>query len=295
MQESEIFGKFFNQSTGKMMKFALIGASKTGTSIAYHLQKNGHQPIFLWNRSKENLAKSNEYVNFENTSTSMENFPVNCDFIIISVRDDAVKTIADQFLKKWKNQTAKIFHTSGALDSSIFGDYQNSGSFHPVISISSIEEGIDIIPQTTFTCEGNIAEFLVQLAEEISESGIQLSKEQKQNIHLSAVFMNNYLAAMIEKIKILNKNAELDECSTEKILQSIAQQTITKSWKNPIEETLTGPIKRGDVKTIQKHLNILQNDNLFQQLYKNFGNILLKFVNNDNDKLLAELLKTCEK
>ena len=277
------------------MKFALIGASKTGISIAYHLWKMGHQPIFLWNRSGNNLAKANGYLNFETRSTNLENCPSDCDFIIFSISDDAIENVAERFLSIYKNKNAKIFHTSGALDSSVFGKYQNSGSFHPVISISSIEDGINIIPQTTFTCEGNIAEFLVQLADEIGESGIQLSKEQKQNIHLSAVFMNNYLSGMIEKIKILNKNAGLAEHYTEKILQSISRQTITKSWQYPIDEILTGPVKRGDVKTIEKHLDILQNDDLFQQLYKNFGNILLKLVNSDQEKIIADLLKTCEK
>jgi len=294
LQESGLLGKFFCQLiAGRPMKFSLFGASKTGISIAYHLCKNGHQPIFTWNRSEENLAKALEYVPFESSSKNLKDFNEECDFVILSISDDAIEDIAERFLSINKNKDLKILHTSGALDSSVFGDYENSGSFHPVISISSIEEGIEMIPQTTFTCEGNISTFLVQIANEIGETGITLTKEQKQNIHLSAVFMNNYMIGLIEKIKILNRDAGLEDHSTEKILQAITRQTISKSWKNTIEETLTGPVKRGDEKTIKKHLDILKNDDLFQQLYKIFGNILINFVNQDIEKVeaLKELFK----
>lgn len=275
------------------MKFGLLGASKTGLSIAYHLWKKGHQPVFLWNRSRKSRAFS--VIPFQVVTDEMARLPGGCDFVILSVSDDAVSEVAAKFRHTEAAAKVAIFHTSGALDSQVFHEYERAGSLHPVISISTLEEGIKILPQTIFTCEGKIARELQELAEEIGRKGIILTAQQKQAIHLSAVFLNNYLTGMIEKIKNFNQERGVENIG--EILQGITEQTIHRGWQNPIEKTLTGPVKRGDVNTIKKHLKMLDDDKLFQQLYKNFGNILLKYVNMDKDnyKELEDLFKICEK
>src|SRR6056297_3178178 len=151
---SYIFG-YPNNHKGMKMKFGLLGASKTGTTIAYHLWKKGWQPEFLWNRSKPHLERTLGFVPFQNSTTDISHYRRNCDLIIISVSDNAIKSVAHSFLKLYRNQAqVQIFHTSGVLDSAALLPHQNIGSFHPVISISSIEEGIRQLPATTFTCEG---------------------------------------------------------------------------------------------------------------------------------------------
>lgn len=276
------------------MKFALLGASKTGTSIAYHLWKNGYRPVFLWNRSDTNLKKTLDFVPFHQASNDIRQYGKNCDLVIISVADNAIETVVNSFFQAHKDQQeTSFFHTSGSLDSFVFPAAIQSGSFHPVISISSIEEGIEMIPKTTFTCEGKISDKLVKIAGQIGKKGIPLTPQQKQTIHLSAVFMNNYLSGMVEKVKEINADTGISKTETEDILAPISLQTLRRSWSKDIRETLTGPIKRGDTKTIKKHLDILAKDDLFQQLYKIFGNILVKFVNHDKEtrKLLEDLLK----
>ena len=275
------------------MKFALIGASKTGTSIAYHLWKNGHNPIFLWNRSEANLSRTLKFVPFKTTAIDITAVPGTCDFIIFSVSDDALQEVVSNFLATHQHCSANMFHTSGALDASVFENYPQAGSFHPVISIPNIEEGIKLLPKTTFTCEGQIADELVSMATDIGKTGIKLTAEQKKYIHLSAVFLNNYLAGLIEKIKLMNRETGLTDSRTQAILDGITNQTVASSWQTNIEDSLTDPVRRGDIKTIKKHLAILDNDDLFRQLYKNFGKILLNLVNQDIEKteLLEELFK----
>ena len=279
------------------MNFGLLGASKTGTSIAYHLWKNGYSPKFLWNRTVSNLDKTQNFVPFEIATDKIDKYENNCDFLIISVSDDFIEKVISDFCNSNDVGKLKIFHTSGALDSQILQIANNYnckiGSFHPVISIQNIEDGIKNIPNTIFTCEGEIAEDLKLIAQKIAKDGIILSPVQKQSIHLSAVFMNNYLSGMIEKIKLMNKEIGISEKENQLILQEITKQTISRSWLNPIDETLTGPIKRGDINTIEKHLEMLKDDELFQQLYKKFGNIILKFVNHDiyTTKNIEKMLK----
>ncbi len=276
------------------MKFALLGASKTGTSIAYHLWKHGNQPVFLWNRSEAHLKRTLRYVPFEQSTIDISHCASDCDLIIISVADNAIEPVSKSFFQHQRHlHQIKIIHTSGALDSSVLSFWENTGSLHPVISISSVEEGLRQLPNTTFTCEGKIAEDLVKIATNIGKKGLVLTGQQKQYIHLSAVFMNNYLSGMVEKIKIMNSRAGISTLQTAEILEQISFQTLTRSWSENLTETLTGPIRRGDTETIKKHLDILANDDLFQQLYKNFGNILVKFVNHDKEtrKQLDDLLK----
>ncbi len=277
------------------MRFGLLGASKTGISIAKKLVENGHTPVFLWNRSPERLENASHYVKFKISSPDLGDYSDACDYVIVSVADDAIEAVARSFVKINKIEVGKIFHTSGALNSEILPGNSTikTGSFHPVISINSIEEGLRLLPATVFSCEGDLADELLDMADQIGKKGISLTAVQKKNIHLSAVFMNNYLSGLIEKLKIFNTDIGINNSEFQQLLEPITLQTIDRSWGNSIDKTLTGPIRRGDLVTVEKHLDILKKDQLLLNLYKDFGRILVNFIDTDKEtiKNLNQLLK----
>jgi len=261
---------------GKMNKtFALLGASKTGITLAHYLEKAGLEPAFLWNRSSEGIQLARKYIQFRKESTDLSQIPADVEWIIIAVKDDAIGKVAQQLVSVFKNgDRKKVFHTSGAWDSKLLEPLQKkgcrTGSFHPLISIPDIQTGIRMIPGSVFSCEGEIRDDLLDLARLIGVTGIALNSEQKETVHLSAVFVNNYVTVMIQALKQFARAKGISDDTLKLLLERLSEQAFDNAWKKSLKDSLSGPAVRGDEKTIQKHRELLESLPELKNLYDQF-------------------------
>jgi len=267
-------------------RFALIGASKTGIALAYHLEKAGYTPIFLWNRSREGINRARGHVNFQKVSTEIESIPDNIEWIVIAVSDDAIQKIARNLSMVLQNgSNKKVFHISGAWDSGLLRDLKvrnyRTGSFHPLLSVPNIESGISMMGGAVFSCEGGIAEDLRQLAETIGGTGIRLNADQKSLVHLSAVFVNNFQTVTIQALKqlALSKNITGENLSV--LMKTLSQQASDNAWSKSLSESLTGPVVRDDQKTINEHLDQLQGTPELKDLYEQYVTLTRHLLKNE--------------
>jgi len=271
----------------KSNTFALIGASRTGIALAYHLDQAGHEPVFLWNRSQAGLVRSAKYLRFRNTSTELSQIPRDIGWIIIGVKDDTIRIIAEELSRYISPEfSPKVFHISGAWDASLLDCLKNNGcrtgSFHPLISVPDIETGIREMSRAIFSCEGDLSTDLLGLAHAIGGSGMELSPDQKASVHIAAVFVNNYLTVLIQALKQFASKQEIASADLAKMLEILSRQATENAWLKSLNESLTGPAVRGDEVTIQRHLERLSDFPELKPLY-------LQFV-----KLTQYLLKTEE-
>jgi predicted short-subunit dehydrogenase-like oxidoreductase (DUF2520 family) len=257
----------------KMNKtFALLGASKTGIALVHYLEKAGLEPAFLWNRSLKGIQLAQKYIQFRKESADLSQIPADVEWIIITVKDDAIEEVVQQLLGVLKNSDGKkVFHTSGVWDSKLLEPLQKkgyrTGSFHPLISIPDIETGIRIIPGSVFSCEGEIQDDLLNLARLIGVTGIALDSEQKEIVHLGAVFVNNYVTVMIQSLKQLARAKGISDDTLKQLLERLSEQAFDNAWKRSLKDSLSGPAVRGDEKTIQKHRELLASLPELKKLY----------------------------
>lgn len=284
--------------------FSLFGASRVGIALAYHFHRAGYLPEFVWNRSEEGLNKALRWVPFKYESTSIKDFQGKSNWIIISVSDDAIESIAQKLADSVDNlNNVNAFHTSGILNSEVLNPLKEkdcrTGSFHPVLSVPDIKTGIKEMPSAVFTCEGEIDKELVKLAGKIGRKGVILTLAQKEIIHVSSVFLSNYSISLIAAVKELCKKKGLSEDKTKMILKGLSEQTVENGWSKPLSGALTGPIVRGDVKTIEKHLELLDEYPELKKLYADFGRLTLKILTQSHfskgEKALELFMNTIEK
>jgi len=263
--------------------FSLIGASRTGISLAWHLVKAGYKPAFVWSRNSDSVHKALSYIKFDKSSIRLSAIPRDCQWIVIAVRDDIIGNIASRLAGFMKSaEGIKVFHTSGAWDSAILKPLHEAGfeagSFHPLIGIPDIATGIKIIPGTVFSCEGQIQEDLIRLAVEIGGRGVALRSDQKELVHVAAVFLNNYLTVLVQALKRFANQWSIDSETFHVLLERLPQQALEKAWNQPIADSLSGPAVRGDRKTIQKHRQLLQQSPELGKLYNQFLTLTKKLL-----------------
>ncbi len=110
----------------------------------------------------------------------------------------------------------------------------------------------------------NSTERIISLLKELKlyQQVHELNSSQRNQLHVAAVFANNFTNAIFIAIQeILNSSTDLKM----DYLLPIIKQTVNKIEHQSAMDNQTGPAKRGDVNTIQNHLNLLdplQNERL---------------------------------
>ncbi|WP_317046808.1 DUF2520 domain-containing protein [Aequorivita lipolytica] len=172
------------------------------------------------------------------------------DIYIIGIPDDAISSFSEslQFQNKF------VVHTSGGAAMNVLSSKNRRGIFYPLQTFSK-QRGVDFkeIPICIEAENSSDLELLEKLGKTISEKVIEISSEKKEKLHLAAVFVNNFTNHLYQiGSEILEKdNLPFD------LLKPLIMETASKIENLSPEEAQTGPAKRNDKKTIEKHLNLL--------------------------------------
>ena len=186
-------------------------------------------------------------------SRTLTNIPIS-DVTIIAVSDDAIKEVASQL----SCRSGLIAHTSGTVSLDVISNARK-GVFYPLQSFTKGSpinfKTLPFCLETTNELDANLLETLVKA---IGEKVYQITSEQREKLHLAAVFVNNFTNHMYQiGNEICNKHSVPFE-----ILHPLIEETAKKIHSLSPLEAQTGPAKRNDKDTIDNHL---KNLNIQQQ------------------------------
>ncbi len=230
-------------------------------NVAYHLMENiDTLPDFRLQqvavRSKEKVL---DLVSEDLIVTDIKNLNP-ADLTIIAVTDDAIKLVSDEI----PYQNHLVVHTSGTTSMQMLNDKNRKGVFYPLQTFSK-SRPVDFknIPLCLETEQENDLKYLKVLAQQMSDKVYEISSEQRKSLHVSAVFVSNFVNHMYA---IGDKICEENNIPFE-ILHPLIQETAVKITSLSPEEAQTGPAVRHDEKTITTHQNFLTNET-FKNIYK---------------------------
>jgi predicted short-subunit dehydrogenase-like oxidoreductase (DUF2520 family) len=248
-----------------MKNIILVGSGNVATYLGIALQDCNYNIVQVYSRSIENAKKLAQKLNtdFTNNLTQLK----STDLIIVSVNDDAISTV----LSKLKNTA--IVHTSGSVRMDVFKpNFSDFGVFYPLQTFNK-DIGLTI-SEIPFCIEGNSKAFekqLVEIAKNLSSNVITMNSEQRKQLHIAAVFACNFSNHMYSIADDLLAEKDIDF----KILLPLINQTIAKLNTNKPKAVQTGPAKRKDIKIIQEHINLIQQEDI-KELYQKISSNIIK-------------------
>lgn len=191
---------------------------------------------------------------------------------IISVSDDAIEKVASQI--PYKNKL--VVHTSGTTSINVL-PFEKRGVFYPLQTFSK-DKSIDfsIIPVCVEASNEKERLLLFQLASYISSKVYTVSSEQRKALHVAAVFVCNFTNHLYQ---IGASICETNKVSFEVLIPLIAETAKKIEYLTP-KQAQTGPALRGDIKTIESHLNFLSHSE-----YKEVYQIITQSIQNNVKKL----------
>jgi predicted short-subunit dehydrogenase-like oxidoreductase (DUF2520 family) len=167
-------------------------------------------------------------------------------------------------LKKIISPGALCVHCSGILELDVLPFNRRAG-FYPLQSFSDNHDvSFRFIPIIITTHDDDIWIELDQIAGRLSSSVYRMTDEQKSILHVAAVFANNFSNHMLTLAESICKENQLPF----EILKPLILETFSKAILTGPKESQTGPAMRGDAKTIEKHLHLLENHPELTNVYK---------------------------
>lgn len=265
----------------------VIGCGKVGLSFSRYLKKNGIEVSGFYDTDIKKAVFCGQDLKVE-VFPSIQKLLVSSKIIMVTVPDDNI-------IKVWKSikglnlEGKTIFHTSGSLSTDVFSESRNcfTASLHPMMTFLGEEEDTVKMKEITFAYEGD-APLLEEILINLGNSYFKVAKKDKVRYHLAGVYASNILIPVITRGIENLRSCGLETNKAREILLPLVEKTIENIYIKGSREAVTGPIERGDIKTIEKHLRCQSKHE--RALYIEGSRELLKILER-KDKKIEELLE----
>ena len=230
----------------KIESILIIGAGNVATHLAYaFLNKINIVGIHSKNNlSSKILAENLNCPNIENISQ----FPA-CDLILICVNDSSIYELITQIPSHFN-----IAYTSGSVELESISKNINIGVFYPLQTFSkNTELDISTIPFFIESTNPEFAEKLYNLATLLSSEVSFTSSTDRKKIHISAIFVNNF----INHLAYLSKEYMEEHGLNWEHLKPLIVETNKKIISSSPFDAQTGPARRNDQQVLSDHLEML--------------------------------------
>ena len=136
---------------------------------------------------------------------------------------------------------------------------RDSGRGNRWKSVDGVTTECGIPRGTFFSLEGNRRGLAVgrRLVRDLGGKAFVLRAKDKPLFHAACVFVSNFLDTLIDAGIELCVDAGIPRRNAYRIFEPLIQQTLTNIARQGTIQALTGPIERGDVETVRKHLAAL--------------------------------------
>jgi predicted short-subunit dehydrogenase-like oxidoreductase (DUF2520 family) len=243
-----------------MLKLGFIGAGTVGTALSARLSGMGYPVVAVSSRSRASAQNLAQVVSGCRVFDS-QGVADNAELIFITTPDDAIARVASEV--KWRPGQS-VVHCSGADSAAILQPARESGAqvgvFHPLQTFASVKQAMENIAGSTFALEAEepLMKTLKEMATALGGNWVELKAGDKVAYHAAAVIACNYLVTLLKLATDLWQTFDVPPQKATKALLPLLRGTIHNVETVGIPQCLTGPIARGDVGTIKKHLDALE-------------------------------------
>lgn len=275
------------------MKIGFIGAGKAGFTLGKYFCKHNLNVIGYYSKNFNSTTQAAEFTNTK-CFKDLESIVEESDTLFLTVPDGTIKEVWD-CIRKLPIKNKIICHCSGSLSSAVFSNidiHQCYGySIHPLFAISDKLNSYKEISGAFFTLEGS-EERLTEMQsflEKLGNSVQIINSVNKPIYHSAAVFASNFVVALMQTGIDLLISCGFDEQSAAKALNPLLIGNVQNIIKQGTTCSLTGPIERSDMGTIEGHLQSMPENE--KELYILLSKKLIEIASKKNPERNYELLK----
>jgi len=244
-----------------MLKIGFIGAGTTGTALAVRLSQKECPVVAVSSRTLSSAQKLADLVPDCRVYRTAQELADVAELVFITTPDDVIAQVCSEV--QWRGGQS-VMHCSGAHSVDILEAAKELGaavgSFHPLQTFAGVNQAIENLPGSTFALEAGepLLSTLKELTSLLSGSWVELKPGDKVLYHAAAVFACNYLVTLVKLALDLWQDFGVSSKEATRALLPLLEGTINNINNIGLPNCLTGPVARGDLGTIERHLSALE-------------------------------------
>ena len=197
--------------------------------------------------------------------------------VVVAVPDDAI-TDAARVLAGLGAVSARhtVLHTAGLPDREALNPLQASGaalgSLHPLMAVPRPESAPALLRGAVAGIEGDprAVDAARRLAEVIGMEPVEIPSSAKAAYHAAAAMVSNFTVAVYGAAVRLAEQGGVESAVAERIYLPLLRGTVENVAAMGATRALTGAIRRGDERTVARHLAAVGTGDL-RRLYLELG------------------------
>ena len=276
---------------------ALIGAGNLAQALGPALKAAGYQIDFVAARETASSRRRAAMLArlLEARTLSLSDAGPSSDIIWICHTDDALTETATLLARKagWSGKI--VLHSSGALSSDVLSALKRKGaiiaSLHPMMTfVPGATPRMEEIP---FAVEGDARAVSVarRIVRDMGAESFAIKKSAKPLYHALGSFSSPLIVAALVTAERVGSGAGLTASQTRRVIAPILRQTIKNYTERGAAAAFSGPIKRGDLNTVLRHLKELKRVSGASEVYRALVKSALMDLPSTKKKELMRLLQ----
>ncbi|MBS1512046.1 MAG: DUF2520 domain-containing protein [Bacteroidetes bacterium] len=241
------------------MRIVLIGSGNVATVLGRLFKQKQHEVIQVMSRHLAHAKILAEelgcnYTNYDGTTD------MTADLYVVAISDGVLFDLN----KSFQMGSRMIVHTAGSVSKDVLkGISENYGILYP---FQSLRKEIQQIPQIPFMVDGN-NEYTISTLETFAQTVSPIVKrsgdEDRLKLHLAGVVVNNFTNHLYAMAEEFCEKEHIDF----KLLFPLINETTKRIETFSPKTVQTGPARRNDVYTLDRHLRTLNNHPKLKYLY----------------------------
>ncbi len=248
------------ENSTNIKNVVILGAGSVATHLALALDMHGYRIKQIYSRTTGSAEMLSLKTNSE-FITNVEQLDKDADLYIIALRDSVVECLIRKLFVN-----GIVVHTSGTLPMSVLENMSTRyGVFYPLQTFSKSRPiRFDHIPVCLEASDEPALKAIRQVAENLSDQIYEINSEQRQFIHLAAVFSCNFSNFMyVAAAEVLKSRNISFDILVPLIREFFDKVTMMEPW-----DAQTGPAIREDKGTIKKQLELLDKFPEYKEIYR---------------------------
>lgn len=254
-----------------MIRIVILGTGNVAKHLfdAFLTQK-GIETIQVYGRKRSSLIYFEEQTNVTSDFSKIK----KADLYIIAISDEAIAKVSKQLA----HLKGLIVHTSGSVPMTALASETRRGVFYPLQTFSTNKKVHFREIPICLEAENELDyKLLNKVASAISDKAARIDSDQRKSVHIAAVFANNFTNHLYHTAQeVCNQN----EIPFELLVPLIKETAAKIEYLSPFDAQ-TGPARRNDTGTIEKHMA-----NLRSQNHKDLYSLLTKSIQSTYGKKL---------
>jgi len=256
-------------------EFGIAGAGRVARSLGKLLNDRGQRVVAVASRNPSRAGDAAAFIGSGVQALTYPELASRVESILIAVSDDSIADVAAILALDLREGT--VLHTSGIHGTEVLApltEKGNSGAgLHPLQTIATPEQGLEKLPGSTYSIAGSgrAAQWAKQIVNLLEGEMLSIASDRKPTYHAAAVMASNYVVSLIDAAVQVMGAAGVEPEVARRALAPLIGASVENALEQPAK-ALTGPIQRGDLQTLELHLQGLASlPSSIDQLYRSLG------------------------